>query len=147
MKMPPFLTGGEMIESVTRESAVFAELPHKFEAGTVNGAGALGLKGGHRVYQFPWLCHPAGAGTGPDHPGHGGAEKDPLCKYYRKLRTPKEHNGIVNVYRGGRSSPRYRIDSGCGAGVDVRAGHHCAQPLLKHLGVFVDHSGQHCFLQ
>lgn len=42
-KMPPFLTGGEMIESVTREGAVFAELPHKFEAGTVNAAGAVGL--------------------------------------------------------------------------------------------------------
>ena len=34
-QMPPFLTGGEMIESVTREGAVFAEVPHKFEAGTV----------------------------------------------------------------------------------------------------------------
>ena len=40
--MPPFLTGGEMIDSVSRESAVFAELPHKFEAGTVNGGGAVG---------------------------------------------------------------------------------------------------------
>ena len=43
-EMPPFLTGGEMIESVTRESATFAELPHKFEAGTVNAAGAAGLR-------------------------------------------------------------------------------------------------------
>ena len=42
-QMPPFLTGGEMISSVTREGAVFAELPHKFEAGTVNAAGAAGL--------------------------------------------------------------------------------------------------------
>ena len=42
--MPPFLTGGEMIDSVTREGAVFAQLPHKFEAGTVNGGGAWGLK-------------------------------------------------------------------------------------------------------
>lgn len=42
-EMPPFLTGGEMIESVTREGAVFAERPHKFEAGTVNAAGAVGL--------------------------------------------------------------------------------------------------------
>ena len=41
--MPPFLTGGEMIESVTHEGAVFAELPHKFEAGTVNAADAVGL--------------------------------------------------------------------------------------------------------
>nr|MCR5605431.1 aminotransferase class V-fold PLP-dependent enzyme [Treponema sp.] len=42
-KMPPFLTGGEMIEYVTRESATYAELPHKFEAGTVNAADAVGL--------------------------------------------------------------------------------------------------------
>lgn len=41
--MPPFLSGGEMIESVTRESAKYAELPHKFEAGTVNAAGAIAL--------------------------------------------------------------------------------------------------------
>ena len=39
-EMPPFLTGGEMIDSVTREGAVFAEVPHKFEAGTINAAGA-----------------------------------------------------------------------------------------------------------
>ena len=42
-KMPPFLRGGEMIEYVTREGATWAELPHKFEAGTVNAAGAVGL--------------------------------------------------------------------------------------------------------
>lgn len=41
--MPPFLSGGEMIESVSRESAKYAELPHKFEAGTVNASGAVGL--------------------------------------------------------------------------------------------------------
>ena len=42
-KLPPFLTGGEMIESVTREGAVWAEVPHKFEAGTVNAGGAYAL--------------------------------------------------------------------------------------------------------
>ena len=54
-EMPPFLTGGEMIDRVTREGAVFAELPHKFEAGTVN-AGRRGracrrdrLSGIHRL--------------------------------------------------------------------------------------------------
>ena len=41
--MPPFLTGGEMIETVSRYDAVYAELPHKFEAGTVNAGGAVGL--------------------------------------------------------------------------------------------------------
>ena len=43
-EMPPFLTGGEMIDSVTRTGAVFAPVPHKFEAGTVNAAGSWGLK-------------------------------------------------------------------------------------------------------
>ena len=42
-KMPPFLSGGEMIEYVTTEGATYAELPHKFEAGTVNAGGACGL--------------------------------------------------------------------------------------------------------
>lgn len=42
-EMPPFLTGGEMIDRVTREGAVFAGLPHKFEAGTVNAGGAVAL--------------------------------------------------------------------------------------------------------
>mgnify|MGYP002571049250 CR=1 FL=1 len=41
--MPPFMSGGEMIDSVSRDGAVYAELPHKFEAGTVNAAGAAGL--------------------------------------------------------------------------------------------------------
>lgn len=42
-KMPPFLSGGEMIEYVTRDGQSYAELPHKFEAGTVNAGGAVGL--------------------------------------------------------------------------------------------------------
>ena len=41
--MPPFLTGGEMIESVTREGATYAELPHKFEAGHRQRGGRAGL--------------------------------------------------------------------------------------------------------
>ena len=42
-RMPPFLRGGEMIEYVTRDDATYAEVPHKFEAGTVNASGAVGL--------------------------------------------------------------------------------------------------------
>ena len=42
-KMQPFLSGGEMIESVTRERTVFAQPPQRFEAGTVNAGGAVGL--------------------------------------------------------------------------------------------------------
>ena len=50
-EMPPFLSGGEMIETVTREGATYAELPHKFEAGTVNAAGAAGLHACLKFYK------------------------------------------------------------------------------------------------
>ena len=50
-EMPPFLTGGEMIQTVTRDKVVYAELPHKFEAGTVNGAGAWALAAAIRYLQ------------------------------------------------------------------------------------------------
>ena len=43
-KMPPFLTGGEMIEYVHEQDATYAELPYKFEAGTQNVGGAVGLQ-------------------------------------------------------------------------------------------------------
>ena len=49
--MPPFLTGGEMIDSVYRDGAVFAPVPQKFEAGTVNAAGAVGLAAAIRYLQ------------------------------------------------------------------------------------------------
>lgn len=50
-KMPPFLTGGEMIEYVTRTGATYAEVPHKFEAGTVNAAGAYGAGRSDPLYR------------------------------------------------------------------------------------------------
>ena len=49
-QMPPFLSGGEMIEYVTRTGAIYAQLPHKFEAGTVNG----GTGGSTGLYGFHW---------------------------------------------------------------------------------------------
>ena len=50
-KMPPYMYGGEMIETVTRENATYAELPHKFEAGTVNVGGAVALAAAVRYYE------------------------------------------------------------------------------------------------
>ena len=133
--MPPFLTGGEMIESVTRESAVYAQLPHKFEAGTVNGGGAWGLK------------------AAIDYINSIGFEKIEekektltaiAMEELKKIphvhiigsEDPTEHNGIVSFTIDGVHPHDIAsiLDS---AHVDVRAGHHCAQPLLAHLGVMV----------
>ena len=133
--MPPFLTGGEMIESVTRKSAVYAQLPHKFEAGTVNGGGAWGLK------------------AAIDYINSIGFEKIEekektltaiAMEELKKIphvhiigsEDPTEHNGIVSFTIDGVHPHDIAsiLDS---VHVDVRAGHHCAQPLLAHLGVMV----------
>ena len=50
-KMPPFLTGGEMIEYVTQQDATWAEVPHKFEAGTVSAGDAVGMAAAIRYIQ------------------------------------------------------------------------------------------------
>ena len=131
--MPPFLYGGEMIESVKRDSAVFAELPHKFEAGTVNAAGAVGLgaaigyiegigfdeikrlEGEVSAYAFEGMRNIDGINI------VGG-------------KTAAEHNGILTFTVDG-VHPHDVSEILAADGIAVRAGHHCAQPLLNHLGL------------
>ena len=130
--MPPFLLGGEMIESVTRTGAVFAELPHKFEAGTVNAAGAAGLRAA--------IDYVTGIGFGEIH-----RRELALCSWamegLRRIpgvrilgsEQPEEHNGIVTFTLEG-VHPHDISEILAADGVAVRAGHHCAQPLLNYLG-------------
>lgn len=131
--MQPFLSGGEMIEIVTRESATYAELPHKFEAGTVNAGGAVGLAAAIHYIE----------GIGFERIGEleraltvraiEGLKKIPYV-YILGSEDPYNHCGIVNfVIEGVHPHDVSTILNE--DGVAVRAGHHCAQPLLKHLGV------------
>lgn len=131
-EMPPFLTGGEMIESVTREGAVFAGLPHKFEAGTVNAAGAAGLRAAIEYVESV---------------GFDAMHRQELALTQRTLTgmadmphihvlgsdRAEEHNGIITFTVEGVHPHDVSEILACD-GVDVRAGHHCAQPLLQHLG-------------
>lgn len=133
--MPPFLTGGEMIESVTREGAVFAELPHKFEAGTVNGGGAWGLKAAIDYLNsigFEAIEKKENALTAL---AMSELKKIPHVHVIGSEK-PEEHNGILNFTIDG-VHPHDIASILDDAHVDVRAGHHCAQPLLAHLGVLV----------
>ena len=129
--MPPFLTGGEMIESVTRDGAVFAELPHKFEAGTVNAAAAVGLHaaidyvksiGFTAMHQQEVaLTRRAMDAIGEmPHVHVLGSEK------------PEEHCGIITFTVDG-VHPHDISEILASDGVAIRAGHHCAQPLLAYL--------------
>ena len=133
-KMPPFLTGGEMISTVTREGATYAKLPHKFEAGTVNGGGAVGLQAaidylmnvGFDEVQKREELLTTRAMTGMQQiPG----------VHIQGSDKPEEHNGIISFTVDG-VHPHDIASILDAANVNVRAGHHCAQPLLKHLGVF-----------
>ncbi len=131
--MPPFLSGGEMIESVSRESAKYAELPHKFEAGTVNAAGAVGL---HAAIDYVQKI------------GFAAMQEQELKVTKRALDglreiphvhvlgsdLPEEHTGILTFIID-EVHPHDVSEILIADGICVRAGHHCAQPLLQHLGI------------
>ncbi len=132
-KMPPFMMGGDMIEYVYEQEATFAPLPYKFEAGTQNVEGAVGLKA-----TIEYL-------------GKIGIDKieahekilteyalDKMLRLpYINIQGPKDLNmrgGIIsftidNIHPHDIATI---LDS---YGVAIRAGHHCAQPLMRYLGI------------
>jgi len=131
--MPPFLTGGEMIESVTEQGAVWAAVPEKFEAGTQDAAGIYALDVAlsyveslgfdaiqareqalvatcmRRLAELPFIRL-----IGPEDPAeHHGVVSFNVCTVH-----PHDVSSILDMDN-----------------VAIRAGHHCAQPLLAYLGI------------
>lgn len=130
-RMPPYEGGGEMIEIVTRDRVTYAAAPHKFEAGTpmiveAIGLGSaldymmdvgreniaeheamLGAYAAERLSQFDWLTiH----GTAPG--------KGAIISFSIDGLHPHDISTVIDR-----------------SGIAVRAGHHCAQPLMERLGV------------
>ena len=131
-KMTPFLMGGDMIEYVYEQKTTFAPLPNKFEAGTQNVEGVIGL------------------GSAIDYISNLGYEKiqeieDELLDYAREelskldflkiYMTPnrKNHSAVIsfNIKGVHPHDVASILDS---ENVCVRSGNHCAQPLLRYLG-------------
>lgn len=131
-KMPPFLSGGEMIESVTRTGATYAELPYKFEAGTGNAAGAVGLHAAIRYMQSVGFDTMHERETALVAHMMAGMADMPFI-HVLGSEIPEEHSGIVTFTVDG-VHPHDVSEILAADGVCIRAGHHCAQPLLKHLG-------------
>jgi len=129
--MPPFLTGGEMIESVTREGAVYAELPHKFEAGTVNAAGAVGLHAAIGYVNRVGFTELHRRETALTRRAMEGMRSIP-CVHVLGSENPEEHCGILTFTVDG-VHPHDISEILASDGVAIRAGHHCAQPLLAYL--------------
>jgi cysteine desulfurase/selenocysteine lyase len=131
--MPPFLSGGEMIEYVTRKDATYAELPHKFEAGTVNAGGAVGLSAAIRYLEEIGLDNVA------EHEAALAARMMDALGAIPHVSilgsaNPADHHGIVSFNIEG-CHPHDVASILDTEGVCIRAGHHCAQPLLAHLGI------------
>ena len=130
--MEPFLYGGDMIAEVTFEKTVFAEPPSKFEAGTPNGEGAIGLGAAvdylnkigiddvHRheqeisMYAFEQLS------------------LLDFLKMYGPLPEKKTAVFAFNVEKIHPHDVGSILDQ---FGIAIRTGHHCAQPLMRKMGI------------
>ena len=129
--MPPWQGGGEMIRSVTFEKTTFNKVPHRFEAGTPNIAGVIcmgtaldyldgiGLEAVAR-YELELLTH-ANAALG-------------TVKGLKIIGTAREKAGVISFTMEGA----HPHDIGTildQQGIAIRAGHHCAQPLMDRFGI------------
>ena len=131
--MEPYQGGGEMIHFVGRDESSWATVPHKFEAGTHNIAGAIGM------------------GTAIDF--LAGVGMDAIAKHEHELlgyalermsavdgiriygpQSPDEHSALISFTLGDAHPHDIStiLDS---EGIAVRAGHHCAQLAMQHFGI------------
>ena len=129
--MPPYQGGGEMIRSVTFEKTLYNVLPHKFEAGTPNIAGSIGLGaaidyvtdlGIERIgaYEHQLLEYGTELLSGIDN--------------VKIIGTAAEKSGIISFVMDGI----HPHDIGTildAEGIAIRTGHHCAQPLMDRFGI------------
>jgi cysteine desulfurase/selenocysteine lyase len=129
--MPPYQGGGDMIKSVTFEKTIYADLPYKFEAGTPNIAGGIGLGAAFdyvtrigldkiAAYEHELLVY--------------GAEALSRIPGLRIIGTAREKAAVLSFVIDGI----HPHDIGTvldRQGIAVRTGHHCAQPVMDRFGV------------
>jgi cysteine desulfurase/selenocysteine lyase len=129
--MPPFMTGGDMIESVTFEKTTFKAPPHRFEAGTPDIAGVIGLAaaidylegiGLERIAAWEQELLVQATSALEEIPGlrivGTAAQKAAVISFVLEAAHPHDVATILDQ-----------------EGVAVRAGHHCAQPVMERFGV------------
>jgi cysteine desulfurase/selenocysteine lyase len=129
--MPPYQSGGDMISSVTFEKTIYNKLPYKFEAGTPDIAGVIGL---HAAIQYL-------SSLGMDKVA---AYEHDLLTYateavagiagVRLIGTAKEKASVLSFVVEGV----HPHDIGTildQEGIAIRTGHHCAQPVMERFGI------------
>ena len=131
-KMTPFLMGGDMIEYVYEQETTFASLPNKFEAGTQNVEGVIGLAAA--IDYIEKIGYEKIQEIEKEVVGYAKqelAKLDFLETYYTK--NDENHMGVIsfNIKGVHPHDTASVLDS---YNVAVRSGNHCAQPLLRYLG-------------
>ena len=131
--LPPYHGGGEMIRIVERDQSTWANAPHKFEAGTPNIAGAVAL--GAAVDYLNGIGHDALLAHERDVVGYA-IERLSTLKNVRIYgpEDPEERSGIVS-FTLGDAHPHDIATILDSEGVAIRAGHHCAQLVMKRFQV------------
>ncbi len=130
-EMPPWQGGGDMISSVTFEKTTYNKLPYKFEAGTPDIAGAIGL--GAAIEYVNGLGLDAIAAHEHDLLTYA-TEALRKVPGLRLIGTAKEKASVLSFLLG----DVHPHDIGTvldREGIAIRTGHHCAQPLMRRLGV------------
>ena len=130
--MPPFLTGGDMIEYVSEQETTFAELPAKFEAGTQNVGGAAGLTAAIDYLEKLGFDRIAAIEQELLNYALPQLKALPYVELYGCDTTRNNKTGIItfNVKDVHPHDVSTILDA---EGVAVRGGHHCAQPLMTYL--------------
>ena len=129
--MPPFMGGGDMISSVTYEKSTWAQVPHKFEAGTPAIVEGIGLKAAvDYVQSIGYEAMAAHEATLTDHAIARLSAIEGIKIYGRA----QDRGGVISftLDKAHAHDVATLLDR---QGIAVRAGHHCAQPLMQRLGV------------
>src|SRR2546429_3249472 len=129
--MPPWHGGGEMIVSVTVEKSAFKKAPHRFEAGTPNIAGAIGLAAA--IDYIEHIRRPAIF----EHDSQLARYAAERIKELPGIRVfgPKEERGALVGFVMEAAHPHDLTTFADQYGLAMRGGHHCNQPLMRRFGV------------
>jgi cysteine desulfurase/selenocysteine lyase len=129
--MPPFQGGGDMISSVSFERTTYNRIPYKFEAGTPHIAGAIGLGA---ALEYLHTLGMARAAAYEQELARYGAERLASLPGVRWIGQARERTAVFSLVIEGVHPHDVAtvLDT---EGIAVRAGHHCAQPIMDRFGV------------
>lgn len=132
--MPPFLGGGDMIETVTVDGSTWADIPAKFEAGTPAIAEAIGLGVALDFIDSIGRSRIAAHENNLTKLGFEMLSAEKGVKVYGPITQGKPQGALLSFNVDG-VHPHDLATVADSVGVQIRSGHHCAQPLLRHLGI------------